>query len=44
MDFLRFLAAHEQRRHKQMWSNLEHLRRSREHDTSTIDWASLVGY
>ncbi|MCP3959270.1 MAG: TIR domain-containing protein [bacterium] len=44
MDFLRFLAAHEQRHHKQMWSNLEYLRRSREHDTSTIDWGSLLGY
>ncbi len=41
MDFLRFLAAHEQRHHKQMWANLEQLKRQ---GKATIDWSSLLGY
>ncbi len=41
MDFLRFLAAHEQRHHKQMWANLEQLKHQ---GASTFDWASFLGY
>jgi len=44
LDFLRFRAAHEQRHHKQMWGNVEQMRRQWEKDTSTFDWASFLGY
>ncbi|MEM7352641.1 MAG: TIR domain-containing protein [Acidobacteriota bacterium] len=44
MDFLRFLAAHERRHHKQMWANVEHLRRRHEPGRTTFDWASFLGY